>query len=801
MKHSFYLFLTVLLLYLIESMAVDAATNQLVSAPTVSAQQTSDTNQIVAITYPPLTKREGEGLKLPIPPAQHPRLFLTAKNIPGLKEKATSPLLKDCWKKIVDAAAFKTDGFLPLTGETHNNNIAVSNSIEANAFLSVLNNDKKFGRAAVDAVLHYYATLKINPKRPDVTREIGRAIVTGSMVYDWCYSLLTPAEKTILVGRMETLASTMEIEWPDIKGSSLTSHTVEEQLSRDMLSLAIATYDEKPIIYNRVVGRIFAEFVPARAFYYPAGYHHQGSAYGAYRFNWEMYATFIFDRMGYPEVYGKAQQTVPYYFIYSRRPDGQLLRNGDDYNEHSHTFGQWWQLGQNALLLAGSYYNAPIVLAEALKERNVGDNREYLFEFLFFNWAVFRPKAITSATKASLPLTNYFAPPFGAMIARTGWQDGISSPSVLAEMKVQAYNFANHQHLDAGSFQLYYKGPLAVQSGVYQGKSGTYGDEHFKNYAQRSIAHNTLLVYDPAETFTWHKRAIRNDGGQQFPNGGHEPENLTELLGQGYKTGEVLAHAIGPDSINPEFSYLKGELAPAYSAKVNSVKRSFVFLNENDATIPAALLVFDHVTATDSTFKKYWLLHSVEEPAINGMHTTVNLTGKGYGGKLINTTLLPTQDDLNIEKVGGEGKEYDVFGTNYPQPVAKPAFSAADNAVWRIQVSPKKATRTNLFLNVMQVMDSNVTPAIAKLPLKLETDQFTGAKIGDKIVLFSKTGTAIGTPFTLKLTGKGVFTVLITDVQAGDWQVRSNSTSKVVKNDSQVLYFRVSAGEFILSKK
>jgi heparin/heparan-sulfate lyase len=124
---------------------------------------------------------------------------------------------------------------------------------------------------------------------------------------------------------METLATKMEIEWPNIKGSSITSHTVEAQLSRDMLSLDIATYDENPEIYKRVVGRIFAEFIPARQFYYPSGYHHQGSAYGAYRFNWEIVTTYIFDRMGYPNLYGKNQAKIPYYFIYNRRPDGQLV--------------------------------------------------------------------------------------------------------------------------------------------------------------------------------------------------------------------------------------------------------------------------------------------------------------------------------------------------------------------------------------------------------------------------------------------------------------------------------------------
>ncbi len=655
----------------------------------------------------------------------------------------SNPLLKDCWKKITDAASYTTDGYLPLDGEKYNNNVTESDAIEAKAFLYVINKDVQTGRNAVDALLHYYATLKIDMNRPDVTREIGRAIVTGSMVYDWCYPLLTTEEKNTLIGRMETLATKMEIGWPQIKGSSVTGHTVEAQLSRDMLSLAIATYNEKPIIYNRVAGRMLAEFVPARNFYYPAGYHHQGSAYGAYRFNWEMYATFIFDRMGYPGLYGKEQAKIPYYFIYSRRPDGQLLRNGDDYSENAYSFGSWWQLGQGVGLLAGSYHNDPIVLNEALKERAPGSSRDYLFDFLFFN-----PKAISPATKASLPLTNYFAAPFGDMIARTGWIDGISSPAVVAEMKVQVYNFSNHQHLDAGSFQLYYKGPMAVQSGVYQGKSGNYGDEHFLNYAQRSIAHNTMLIYDPAEKFTWHDKAILNDGGQPFPNGGAEAVTIKELLEKGYKTGEVLAHAVGPDSIAPEFSYLKGDIGEAYSKKVKSFKRSFVFLNFKNVVIPAALIVFDKVSVADASFKKYWLLHCVEEPQINDNYTTVTRIEKGYSGKMVNTTLLPDKRDLIIDKIGGKGKEYDVFGENFPQ-AAKPMSNSTDSAVWRIQISPKAAVADNLFLNVMQVMDKDVNLPAVNTPERIETDLFTGARISDRIVLFSKSGTAVSKPFRL----------------------------------------------------
>jgi heparin/heparan-sulfate lyase len=691
-----------------------------------------------------------------------------------------------------------TDGYLPL-GNIQNNNIKVRDAIEAKAFMYAVYNNDELGKGAVNAVLHYFATLKIDKKTPDVTREIGRAILTGSLVYDWCYPLLSSAEKITLVGRMETLATQMEIEWPLIKGSSVTSHTAEAQLARDMLALGIATSNEKPIIYNRIAGRMMAEFVSARNFFYPASYHHQGSAYGAYRFYWDMFTTFIFDRMGYPNFYGKEQQNIPYYFIYSRRPDGQLIRNGDDYNEQFMPFGKWWGLGQGALLYSGSYFKDPVVLNEAFKERKPGESPDYLFDFLFFDINA----TDTTDTKASLPLTKYFTAPLGAMIARTGWDDGIRSNDVVATMKVQEYNFSNHQHLDAGSFQLYYKGPLAVQSGIYQGNNGGYGSEHFKNYSQRSIAHNTMLVYDSSETFAWHGNPIVNDGGQPFPNDAHEPENRNELLTQGYKTGTVLAHGFGPDSLKPDYTYLKGELAEAYPKKIKSFQRSFVFLNLNNTEVPAALIVFDRVQSASKNFKKTWLLHCVEEPAINQNITTTQRSSKGYNGKLVNTTLLPLSNNLSITKIGGLGNEFTVNGQNYPQQIIA-ANNSWDSAVWRIEVSPKTPAETDYFLNVMQVMDynGNIKPLSCKA---IKTPKLTGAVLGDRMVLFSKDGQIINDNFDLDINSNSPLKVLVTDIQNGKWKVVStsnkNQQSFIIESTQQLLYFKVSSGQYKIIKQ
>ncbi|MGC1243681.1 MAG: heparin/heparin-sulfate lyase HepB [Chryseosolibacter sp.] len=759
---------------------------------------TRDTmNSIIEVTYPELTAREGEGLNIPLPPDEHPRLYFRKHDIPALKEKANDPRLKGSWDRIMTSSRMSTDGLLRSDGSAQNLDASIQHAIEAKALLYAFYGDRRTGREAVDALLNFYATLKIDLGRHDICRTVGRTIVTGSVVYDWCYDLLTPAEKQILIGRMETLAVRgLEVQWPQLVQGSVTGHGSEAQLARDMLSCGVATYDEKPEIYNLAAGRIMAEFVPARKFFYPAAYHHQGSSYGGYRFLWDMWATFIFARMGYPDIFGPDQAEVPYRLIYMRRPDGQLIRDGDDFIEGQVPFGEYWQTYSD--IFAGSYFGDPVIIGEALKQDRIGKTADYLFDFLFFNTAVSPVPG-----KHMLPLTRYFKEPLGAMIARTGWEEGLEANTVVAEMKVGVQNFANHQHLDAGSFQVYYKGPLAAESGIYEGGNGAYGSDHFKNYYQRTIAHNSMLVFDPNEQFFWHDQPVINDGGQQYPNRGDETPNLPSFLKNDYKTGEVLAHGLGPDTFKPDYSYLKGELAEAYGQKIKSFTRSFVFLNLHNSKVPAALVVFDRVAASDKNFKKYWLLHSVQEPDISGKAVTISRSEKGYNGKMINTTLLPSSENLEIRKVGGPGNEFSVFGRNFPQTFRNPGRNSMDSAMWRVEISPKKGAAIDYFLNVMQVMELDGSPEA--LPIeKIATGKFVGTKIGDRIVLFSKDGTLVSEDVKIRISGNGVFKVLLTDMSKGGWRIQKISRAKEIvpfsTDGDHVLYFEATQGEYLVSR-
>src|SRR5690606_28503276 len=119
-----------------------------------------------------------------------------------------------------------------------------------------------------------------------ISREIGRAIYTGALVYDWCYPLLEQGEKELLRKHMMRLARDMEIGWPPFYGveSIVNGHGNEAQICRDLLAMSIAIYDEDPLPYRYTSYTVLEQLLPMRAFEYQSPRHNQGVDYGAYRF-------------------------------------------------------------------------------------------------------------------------------------------------------------------------------------------------------------------------------------------------------------------------------------------------------------------------------------------------------------------------------------------------------------------------------------------------------------------------------------------------------------------------------------
>jgi hypothetical protein len=103
------------------------------------------------------------------------------------------------------------------------------------------------------------------------------------------------------------------------------------------------------------------------------------------------------------------------------------------------------------------------------------------------------------------------------------------SPSVVAEFKINEWNWNNHQHLDAGHFQIFYRGYLAIDSGYYQaevqnGENSTndgntaYGSLYDVNWNKRSIATQyVMLVIDPRDQFYIHTLELHRQRRRAAP--------------------------------------------------------------------------------------------------------------------------------------------------------------------------------------------------------------------------------------------------------------------------------------------
>ena len=733
------------------------------------------------------------GVEIPIPPTVHPRLYLRSSDIPELRERLKNPEIQKTIAKIQklgvdrtpeeEAKAPDKSGF-----RYYAENRGVTSRVQLEAMDYLLNKKKSVARKAIVAMLDTLRNTNYG-KKGDLSRASGQMLMCGAMVYDWCYDQMKDSEKKAYINEFVRISKTMECGYPPKNTEPIAGHSSEWMVMRDMLSAAIAIYDEFPEMYNKVMTMLCRDYIPVRNYVYAGHNYHQGTSYANVRFSNDLFSLWILDRMGAGAVYDPAQQFVMYDFLYRRRPDGMVLPAGDVNPGIGGSYGL-------PAMLAYSYYKDPYLAYEYKRNTKI-DNHCLIFDVLWRDYTI-EPKS-----PETLPLTKYSGTPYGWMIARTGWDKN----SVIAEMKINEHFVGNHQHMDGGAFQIYYKGPLAIDAGAYHGTSGGYNSPHNKNFFKRTVAHNSLLVFDPNEKFaSWNyggtdkTEFADNDGGQRMPGDRWETcRSFADLLSDEYTTGQVLAHGIGGDYMAPEYSYLSGDITKAYSDKVKEVKRSFVFLNLKSEKVPAAMVVFDKVVSKNPEFKKHWLLHSIEEPKVSENGIVIKRTKDGDSGMLSNTVLLPAKENLDMQVIGGKGKEFWVNGTNYANaPQAGRPDPRNERGEWRVEVSPSAPANEDYFLNVIQVADNNCNELYKASLLKGEN--LVGAVIADRIVTFSKDGETINGKAEMDVQGNGTFKFVMTDMKPGTWQVKKDGKIfipyKWVGTEDGVLSFEGGSGHY-----
>ncbi|MFB3905064.1 MAG: heparinase II/III family protein [Acidobacteriota bacterium] len=637
---------------------------------------------------------QGSAAALKIP-QEHPRIFFTKVDIEKFKTRLNGP-------------------YVPQEG---NDSRTI---IRENAFAYVVSGDKEAAAKAIEAALKL-CTPNLG-ERAQGGGDWFDDILDIGICYDWCYPVLGDAKEklgTTLINSMDKWNYTAHM-------SRGPGHNMSTENSLASLAAGLAMYGEAAnaekwlLDARRVVVEECMEGYLDK--FCPDGDDMEGTQYHGARYQGQgIWCWIWFKATGENLFTPKHPQLINAvnWWIYMLQPffeDGRPfhLSQGDTSNRGI--------MPRNVTSAA--------CLSLAAKDAYAG---WYASQGGLTGWeAIALQPELIKAPGEGLPLYKFFRP--NMAIIRSGWNIAEGSKDTQFTFTCRDYMQGWHCHQDVNHFTVSRRGELAIDSGVYAGNS-----DHARNYERATVAHNSILVYDPAEPLP--PEVTARDGGQVFRNNTDfvKRTGAAELGWKTYDRSDFRTFGVGDG-----YYYMCGDGTNAYNytdlEKVENFTREAVYIAQVD---PPVIVIFDRVTATKPASKKTWLLHTIQQPKIDGSTVIVN----HREGRLTVQSLLPK--DAAIVSIGGPGKQFWVAdpGQNYP---ANRRRTDADDmgwhGNWRVEISPPKRTTSDQFLTVLYPCDPGSPPPVSKL---IEAQDQVGCKISVSgktfKVVFNTDGPAGGT--------------------------------------------------------
>ena len=468
--------------------------------------------------------------------------------------------------------------------------------------------------------------------------------------------------------------------------------------------------------------------------------------------------------------YGVFRSMGPTY-LYKVLPDGSTAR--DDDNEFPHLDAV------DDVVLGYAVHRFKDPFAAWMLQKSGWLPARWRIPVLEFLWRddTVDPRDPAATTAAELPRERLF-PGIGHVVLRDGWK----ADSTWIEFSCGPY-FAKHDHLDTNQFTIYRRGQLALDTGADYTETES---PHYLNYYRRTVAHNTLLVYEPGERFFWGENLwpAANDGGQRMDSSrfwnsvrSWEDWRRTRDL---WDRGRVEAF----DAVPGRYTFVRGDGTRAYHpSKVDRFVRDLVWLPR-----ARVLFVLDRVRSTSAAYRKAWLLHGVSAPKVEGGRPprSVGQGGTAYGdatvvtfedgeGRLRVHSVLPLARDVIVR--GGPGWEFWTpgderggdwgSGQNWPldppeggplpdDPYLKKMWKtfwgedldhlspsnrrAVVPGAWRMEVSPATAARDDVFLSVLEIGDRGAVPL--RIDPVVQAKGLAGAVVAGQATALLSTGDA-----------------------------------------------------------
>ena len=735
--------------------------------------------------HPPVYPKKGK----------HPRVMVSSHNIDTVKANFTKPQNKSAYESYLRYTEKE------MTGEYSGSTFELLTHIEAKAFRYLMTGEELYGYQAIYNIKN--AILTAEHIEIDPYRAYGLTMYVAACVYDWCYDLLNDLDKSqITRGAINLLGKRMEIGCPPAKVGAIAHHTVECQILRSYFSFAIATYDEHPEIYEYVAGRLYSDIVPAQNYMLATEKHWEGAYYAPFRYCNLMDAQLLMLAMteGDVEMFDKKKLlTVGEAFMDFTLP-------GLTYDK-IHVF----ELGDVAATtfedyFASSFFASNLYSSARLKgfsyecyndKTDFGAlmNNVYIspVRYLIVNDPDLEPEDPFEGRELAR-IAKY---PTSTIFARSAWND---KDAVAVYMTMPEFYSASHSHAEAGSFQIYYKGMLASDSGYYT----SHGIGHHSAYTRQTISSNSILVYNPnlKDKGTWNKGEINEhpySGGQSLI------QDITRIVCpytlESAKTCAAMdqAYLLGKCAkIEDEkllYSYIAGDMTKAYDEEsVDEVTRHLLSVMTDDKDVPMVFATFDRITSKDKSYKKTVLLHSMTKPEItNDGYVIITNTKDKNSGKLVAKAMHT--DTCATVYGDGDGAEYDIGGISY-----KPSSYDPNDPDYRIEISPKNEAETDRILTLMYVTDAeNTAPVLNFEPI--ETPELMGAQILDRVLLFAKDKGLLGDTLTLSLDTDKPLTYYVAGVKSGKWQISLDEkpyTTAYVNDGDGILSFSAPIGKITI---
>ena len=742
----------------------------------------------------------------------HPRLFLNNDTIPTLKrlfakdaaDGSVAPIRELFWK-YADRDDV-TDGFVELgepilyragtlhapDGDYYLKNkidLELMASLEAKALAYLITDDELYAYEAILGAKNAMLTLRFwDNKQQDTYWGAAMLASVVARIYDWCYPALSGTDRLQIIAGVRTkLLWQLEFNYPPSNMHAVSGHGTGRQFFIDYLSLAIAFANERPDWWSFVGGRFYQEYIPVVNAMYSSGFISQGTWYGTSKWYWHLASIYILNTLGDTKSISDGAVRSAYTAAAHIMPNKKFVQTGENRGAQNHYVDGDGNVGIYWLLLSAALTKNPDFLTVA---RNYSPDLAkpdlYMYKLSPAFLAIFAAASlgIPERKELTLPTIVYNGYPGGQTIIRKDWSE--NSPYVL--MKILDKTMANHEHRDSGMFQIYYKGLLACDSGIYKGV--LYGKNHWRYYLQATVAHNAMLVYDAKYRDTLPEAERKYYSGSQVDL---RQANTIEMWNSGpYDFAKILGHA----ECDGKFAYISGNNTGAYIAETVDYSKRSMLTVLRDGDVPALFFVYDDVTSKNENAIKKFLLHTVNEPTVEGNR----ITATNGDGKLTLTSLFGAD---KIEKIGGAGKGFWVgedaeCGYNVTDDVEE---LGTDTLFGRVELSTT-GNKTDKMLNVMYVTDKDSTVTLN--PVLIETDRLVGALIGDTVGVFMKSRSGENEEFSFTANGSGELEYYICGVMAGEWTVSQSGRAPLTAKsepDGGILRFTATAGEITLTPK